>query len=142
MHNQLVAICSFLICTLMIKGITEKTKNLFVLTNLWVSSCCLESFQRREIILRTCCITCRGSRSIPLPTEAASCGGTASIQHSISKGIIISINPFKFSVDDRPSSTLPRPPTRYLTRKGQNERKNLIIKKYSLLNLILNTKYQ
>lgn len=107
----------------MVKGITKKIKNSLVLTNLWFSSCCLESFHRREIILRTCCITCNGSRSTPFPTEVASCGGTASIQHSISNGIIISINPFKFSVDDKPSSALPSPPVRYLI-KGKNEKKN------------------
>lgn len=53
----------------------------------------------------------------------ADCAGDASIQHSISNGIIISIKPFKFSAEDRPFSALSMTLARDLYDKKQKKKK-------------------
>lgn len=53
----------------------------------------------------------------------ADCAGDASIQHSISNGIIISIKPFKFSAEDRPFSALSITLARDLNDKSEKKKK-------------------
>lgn len=52
----------------------------------------------------------------------ADCAGDASIQHSISNGIIISIKPFKFSAEDRPFSALSITLARDLNKKSKKKK--------------------
>ena len=53
----------------------------------------------------------------------ADCAGDASIQHSISNGIIISIKPFKFSAEERPFSALSITLARDLNNKRKKKKK-------------------
>lgn len=91
----------------------------FSLTILYVSSCRFVSFHNKCIMLRTCCMSCWDSDSKRFPRMGADCAGDASIQHSISNGIIISIKPFKFSAEDRPFSALSITLVRDLNNKSK-----------------------
>lgn len=95
----------------------------FSLTILYVSSCRFVSFHNKCIMLRTCCISCWDSDSKRFPRMGADCAGDASIQHSISSGIIISIKPFKFSAEDRPFSALSITLVRDLNNKGKKKKR-------------------
>lgn len=95
----------------------------FSLTILYVSSCRFVSFHNKCIMLRTCCISCWDSDSKRFPRMGADCAGDASIQHSISNGIIISIKPFKFSAEDRPFSALSITFVRDLNNKSKTKKK-------------------
>lgn len=55
----------------------------------------------------------------------ADCAGDASIQHSISNGIIISIKPFKFSAEDRPFSALSITLARDLNDKSKKKKEKI-----------------